>query len=62
MVLGGWDAMRLADVSHLKKGAARDWGFEDIKIEDGKVIEDLGEPGSEHDPHELVGLQLYSNL
>jgi transcription factor C subunit 7 len=40
----------------------RAWGFEDIEIEDGKVVEDPGEPGSEHAPDEPVGLQLHSNL
>jgi transcription factor C subunit 7 len=36
-ILGGWEAIRLADGSHLKEGPARDWGFEDIEIEHGKV-------------------------
>ena len=37
-VVGGWEAKKLADGEHLKDGAQRDWGFEDIKIANGKVI------------------------
>ena len=36
-VIGGWEAKRLADGAHLKDGASREWGFEDIEIADGKV-------------------------
>jgi transcription factor C subunit 7 len=36
-VIGGWEISRLADGSHLEKGASRDWGFEDIEIANGKV-------------------------
>ena len=37
-VLGAWDVVKLADGSHLEKGAAREWGFEDIVIDEhGKV-------------------------
>lgn len=32
-----WTATRLADGSHLKEGASRDWGFEDIETERGRV-------------------------
>ncbi|KAG6878406.1 hypothetical protein C0993_007588 [Termitomyces sp. T159_Od127] len=62
-MLGGWKALRVADGSHLKDGASRDWGFEDIEIAGGKVrrggapvlqllmsfkvVEDPGVPGSE---------------
>lgn len=35
--VGHWEPKRLADGSHLKEGASRDWGFEDIQIADGKV-------------------------
>lgn len=37
-VIGGWEAKRLADGKHLKDGAQRDWGFEDIEVANGKVI------------------------
>jgi transcription factor C subunit 7 len=36
-VVGGWDMLRLGDGSYMKEGATRDWGFEDIVVEDGKV-------------------------
>ncbi|KAG6902887.1 hypothetical protein C0995_010057 [Termitomyces sp. Mi166 len=39
--LGSWKALRLADGSHLKDGASRDWGFEDIEISGGKVCADI---------------------
>lgn len=37
-VIGGWEAKRLVDGAHLKGGALRDWGFEDIEIANGKVM------------------------
>lgn len=36
-ILGAWEPIKLATGDHLVDGAARDWGFEDIVIEDGKV-------------------------
>ena len=32
-----WTAVRLADGSHLKDGASRDWGFEDVETARGRV-------------------------
>ncbi|KAJ7103487.1 histidine phosphatase superfamily [Mycena belliarum] len=63
-ILGGWDARRLADGAHLKDGASREWGFEDIEISDGQVVADPGVPGTEHEVDEPVGSQvaLSSNL
>ncbi|KAG5648030.1 hypothetical protein DXG03_007065 [Asterophora parasitica] len=67
-VLGAWEAPRLADGAHLKEGASRDWGFEDIEIARGKVVEDPGVPGTEANiesaANEPVGAQvlLPSNL
>ncbi|KAJ7492572.1 histidine phosphatase superfamily [Mycena latifolia] len=64
-ILGGWDALRLADGAHLKEGASREWGFEDIEIADGKVRgRGPGVPGTEHEVDEPVGSQipLSSNL
>ncbi|KZT30425.1 PGAM-domain-containing protein [Neolentinus lepideus HHB14362 ss-1] len=58
VVLGGWEAKRLGSGSHLKEGASRDWGFEDIEIADGKVVEDKGVPGTEDEVDEPVGSQL----
>lgn len=57
-VLGAWDAKTLGDGAHLKEGASRDWGFEDIEIADGKVVEDLGVPGTENEIDEPIGPQL----
>jgi transcription factor C subunit 7 len=55
---GTWKATRLADGSSLSGGAARDWGFEDVKIADGKVIYDPGLTNHENDLDEPVGLQI----
>jgi len=56
--VGGWTARVLNDGSHLKDGAQRDWGFEDIQIADGKVINDRGVPGTENEKDEPVGSQI----
>lgn len=74
--LDNWEMARMGDGSHLKEGSTRDWGFEDIVIADGKVrlivvfcvtivhtfqvVDDAGQPGSEHEVDEPVGLQLSS--
>lgn len=55
----GWKALKLADASHLARGAEREWGFEDIQVSDGKVVEDPGELGSEDQVDDPVGSQLY---
>lgn len=72
-VLGGWEARRLADGAHLKEGASREWGFEDILIADGKVcgvsslrlcadgrqvVTDPGVAGTEHEKDDVVGPQV----
>ncbi|KAF8892944.1 histidine phosphatase superfamily [Infundibulicybe gibba] len=57
LILGGWESRRLADGSHLQGGAQREWGFEDIQIADGKVVEDPGVPGTENDIDSLSGPQ-----
>ncbi|OBZ80048.1 hypothetical protein A0H81_00760 [Grifola frondosa] len=63
--VGYWEAKRLVDGSHMRGGASRDWGFDDIVIANGKaghrrplVVEDPGHPGSEKEIDEPVGLQL----
>ncbi|KAJ8496107.1 hypothetical protein ONZ45_g12590 [Pleurotus djamor] len=56
-VLGGWEPKLLADGSHLAKGSDREWGFEDIEIAYGKVVEDHGVTGTEHDAEGPVGFQ-----
>jgi len=57
-IIGGWDLVRLADGGHMKEGASRDWGFEDIVLADGEVVADNGEPNTENEVDEPVGLQL----
>lgn len=59
-----WTATRLADGSHLKEGASRDWGFEDIETERGRVVNDPGVPGTEDEQDGPTGSQipLSSNL
>jgi len=55
--VGGWEIKRLADGSHLKDGSLRDWGFEDVVVTNGKVVEDPGSSGTEQDVDEPTGLQ-----
>ncbi|TBU65026.1 histidine phosphatase superfamily [Dichomitus squalens] len=57
--VGNWEAIKLADSSHLEEGALRDWGFEDAVYIDGKVINHHGEPGTENEKDEPVGLQVH---
>ncbi|KAG6850515.1 hypothetical protein H0H93_012516 [Arthromyces matolae] len=57
-VLGSWVSKRLGDGAHLKEGTSRDWGFEDIEISGGKVVDDPGVPGSELEKDEPVGSQI----
>ncbi|CDO75252.1 hypothetical protein BN946_scf184967.g5 [Trametes cinnabarina] len=57
--VGCWVAERLADGAHLREGATRDWGFEDAIIRDGQVINDSGQPGTENELDEPVGLQVH---
>ncbi|KAI0094659.1 histidine phosphatase superfamily [Irpex rosettiformis] len=57
-VPGGWDGVKIGDGSHMKEGAGRDWGFEDIILLGGKVINDEGQPGTEGELDDPVGLQL----
>jgi len=57
-VIPPWTAARLADGSHLKEGASRDWGFEDIETARGRVVEDPGERGPEVEEDGPIGLQI----
>jgi transcription factor C subunit 7 len=43
-VLGTWAVKALASGNHLRDGILREWGFADILISNGKVIEDPGVP------------------
>ncbi|KAG9032290.1 hypothetical protein FRB95_001611 [Tulasnella sp. JGI-2019a] len=59
-VLGAYEIVgRVAEASFLTNGAEREWGFEDISIDEtGKVVDDPGEPGTENEVEENVGLQI----
>ncbi|TCD71489.1 hypothetical protein EIP91_008869 [Steccherinum ochraceum] len=57
-VLGAYKPSLLVDGSHMAGGSTRDWGFEDIVIADGKVVNDQGQPNSESEADEPVGLQV----
>ncbi|KAJ7070987.1 histidine phosphatase superfamily [Mycena amicta] len=57
-VLGGWQAKRLVDGAHLVQGTSRDWGFEDIEVADGRVVDDPGVPGTEHEQDGPNGVQI----
>ncbi|TFK41114.1 histidine phosphatase superfamily [Crucibulum laeve] len=60
-VLGCWTALKLADGAHLSQGTSREWGFQDIEVDKGRVVEDPGEPGSETDVDEPIGSQVQMN-
>jgi len=53
-----WTAKRLGDGSHLKDGTSRDWGFEDIEIARGRVVEDPGVSGTDAEEDEPTGSQI----
>ncbi|OCB90140.1 phosphoglycerate mutase-like protein [Sanghuangporus baumii] len=57
-VRGAYEAVKLNSGDHLEHGASRDWGFEDIVIKDGKVVEDSGIPGTENEQDYPVGPHL----
>lgn len=62
--LGAYTAVKLADGGHMKEGAAREWGFSDVEVEKGRVVEDPGELGSDVEEDFPVGPQMHilSNL
>ncbi|KAJ3552175.1 hypothetical protein NP233_g12942 [Leucocoprinus birnbaumii] len=60
--IGTWKAIKLADGSHLEQGASREWGFEHIEIEAGKVVEDPGVPGTETHLEGPTGAQIAQSL
>ncbi|KAF8807447.1 phosphoglycerate mutase-like protein [Phlegmacium glaucopus] len=64
LVIGGWKAQKISYGDHLTGGVAREWGFEDVEVEEGRVVDDPGMPGSENELDEPIGLQvqLMSNL
>lgn len=59
-LVGQWDMTVKASADFLTGGVERDWGFEDIEVNDGVVINDpgmLGTEGMEEKPED-VGLQV----
>ncbi|KAJ4486202.1 histidine phosphatase superfamily [Lentinula aciculospora] len=56
-----WEVKKLAEAEFLTGGVQRDWGMEDIQIANGKVVEDVGVPGSENEVDEPVGSVLLLN-
>ncbi|KZV77740.1 phosphoglycerate mutase-like protein [Peniophora sp. CONT] len=57
-VVGAFEIVTLGSGKHLKDGLQRDWGFEDIQIADGKVVNDKGVPGTEDEDAGPSGLQV----
>ncbi|KIM48162.1 hypothetical protein M413DRAFT_439882 [Hebeloma cylindrosporum] len=57
-VIGVWKPIMLVSGDHLKGGSSREWGFEDIEVEKGRVVEDPGVPGSQHEEDAPLGLQV----
>lgn len=37
LVIGGWKAQKIAYGGHLTGGVSREWGFEDVEVEQGRV-------------------------
>jgi len=61
-VVGDWDPVLLASGDHLTEGASRDWGFEDVSIKDGKVVDDDGIPGTQGEEDVPVGSQVSEQM
>ncbi|PBK77277.1 phosphoglycerate mutase-like protein [Armillaria solidipes] len=57
-----WTRVKTADGSHLSGGSLRDWGFQDIEVDNGRVVNDPGVPGSENEKNEPVGSVVSKNL
>ncbi|KAI6005332.1 histidine phosphatase superfamily [Pisolithus orientalis] len=57
-IVGAWEPELLANGDHLKDGASRDWGFEDIHTSNRKVINHVGIPGTEHLADDTCGPQI----
>lgn len=37
LIIGGWKVQKIADGDHLTGGLLREWGFEDVEVEKGRV-------------------------
>lgn len=60
-ILGAFDLVGLAEAGFLEGGVERDWGFEDITVDEtGRVIDDPGEKGTENETDDNAGLQIRS--
>jgi len=64
LIIGGWKAQKISQGDYLTGGIAREWGFENVEVEKGRVVDDPGTPGSENELDEPIGLQVeyMSNL
>ncbi|KAG8857409.1 hypothetical protein FRB96_005708 [Tulasnella sp. 330] len=59
VILGAYDIAGLAEAHFLTNGVERDWGFEDISVDEtGRVVDDPGDPGTEGQVEENFGLQI----
>jgi transcription factor C subunit 7 len=38
-VVGSWNALTVSDGTHLRNGTSREWGFDDIEIDNGQVCQ-----------------------
>ncbi len=57
-----WTRVKTADGSHLSGGSLRDWGFQDVEVDNGRVVNDPGVPGSENEKNEPVGSVISKSL
>lgn len=37
LIIGGWKAQTIASTDHLSGGVAREWGFENVEVDKGRV-------------------------
>jgi len=56
--LGVWESRGLAEGDFLRGGLERDWGFEDIELNNHEVVKDPGVPGTERELEVSFGLQV----
>jgi len=64
LIIGGWKVQKMSHGDYLTGGIAREWGFDHVEVEQGRVVADPGIPGSENEIDEPIGLQIQymSNL
>lgn len=58
--VGEWEITGKAEAEFLTNGVERDWGFEDIEVDKGQVVNDPGDAGTENEVEEpgSFGLQV----